>query len=155
MQTNLWTTSLQVAERSYDDTRKLGAVTRGVLWEKVFLEISRNSKENTCARVSFLIKLQAYTFFTENVRTTASSKRQVHRVRLGFIFYLQLVFLSRLMCLSIIKIIQMLMQMLMKKRATSILVFSICCCFNKFRRIEALISTKLTKMKSFTLTLRV
>ena len=27
--------------------------------EKVFLEISQNSHENTCARVSFLIKLQA------------------------------------------------------------------------------------------------
>ena len=27
--------------------------------KKVFLEISRNSQENTCARVSFLIKLQA------------------------------------------------------------------------------------------------
>ena len=27
--------------------------------EKVFLEISQNSYENTCARVSFLIKLQA------------------------------------------------------------------------------------------------
>ena len=27
--------------------------------EKVFLEISQNSQENTCARVSFLIKLQA------------------------------------------------------------------------------------------------
>ena len=27
--------------------------------KKVFLEISQNSKENTCARVSFLIKLQA------------------------------------------------------------------------------------------------
>ena len=26
--------------------------------KKVFLEISQNSKENTCARVSFLIKLQ-------------------------------------------------------------------------------------------------
>ena len=30
-----------------------------VLREKVFLEISQNSQENTCARVSFLIKLQA------------------------------------------------------------------------------------------------
>ena len=30
------------------------------LWEKaVFLEISENSQENTCARVSFLIKLLA------------------------------------------------------------------------------------------------
>ena len=26
--------------------------------KKVFLEISKNSQENTCARVSFLIKLQ-------------------------------------------------------------------------------------------------
>ena len=31
----------------------------GVLWEKVFLEISQNSQENTCARLSFLIKLHA------------------------------------------------------------------------------------------------
>ena len=30
-----------------------------VFCEKVFLEISQNSQENTCARVSFLIKLQA------------------------------------------------------------------------------------------------
>ena len=52
------------------------AATRGVLWEKVFhniseaavrrcsvekvfLEISQNSQEDTCVRVSFLIKLQA------------------------------------------------------------------------------------------------
>ena len=27
--------------------------------KKMFLEISQNSQENTCARVSFLIKLQA------------------------------------------------------------------------------------------------
>ena len=33
--------------------------TGGVLLKKVFLEISQNSQENTCARVSFLIKLQA------------------------------------------------------------------------------------------------
>ena len=35
------------------------AATRGVLYKKVFLEISQNSQENTCARVYFLIKLQA------------------------------------------------------------------------------------------------
>ena len=35
------------------------AATRGVLCKKVFLEISQNSQENTCARVSFLINLQA------------------------------------------------------------------------------------------------
>ena len=36
------------------------AATRGVLWNKVFLEISQNSQENTCARVPFLIKLQSW-----------------------------------------------------------------------------------------------
>ena len=35
------------------------AATRGVLWKKVFLKISQNSQENTCARVFFLIKLHA------------------------------------------------------------------------------------------------
>ena len=33
------------------------AVVRRCSVEKVFLEISQNSQENTCARVSFLIKL--------------------------------------------------------------------------------------------------
>ena len=31
-----------------------------VFCEKVFLEISQNSQEKTCPRVSFLIKLQAW-----------------------------------------------------------------------------------------------
>ena len=68
----------------------------GVLQEKVFLEISQNSQENSCVRVSFLIKLQASpwnfikkealaqvfsyefceisknTFFTEHLWATAS-----------------------------------------------------------------------------------
>ena len=35
------------------------AATGGVLSEKMFLEISQNSQENICARVSFSIKLQA------------------------------------------------------------------------------------------------
>ena len=35
------------------------AVTRGVLQKKVFFKIQQNSKENTCDRVSFLIKLLA------------------------------------------------------------------------------------------------
>ena len=32
----------------------------GMFCKKVFLEISQNSQENTCTRVSFLIKLQAW-----------------------------------------------------------------------------------------------
>ena len=35
------------------------AVTQRRSVKKVFLEVSQNSQENTCARVSFLIKLQA------------------------------------------------------------------------------------------------
>ena len=32
--------------------------------KKLFLEISQNSQENTCARLSFLIKLQAFFYST-------------------------------------------------------------------------------------------
>ena len=35
------------------------AATGGVLYEKVLLEISQHLQENTCARVYFIIKLQA------------------------------------------------------------------------------------------------
>ena len=35
------------------------AVAQSCFVNKVFLEISQNSQENTCARESFLIKLQA------------------------------------------------------------------------------------------------
>ena len=45
----LWILSLDTAEAS----------TGGVVWKKVFLILSQNSEENTCARVSFSIKLQA------------------------------------------------------------------------------------------------
>ena len=35
------------------------AVVQGCSIKNMFLEISQNSQENTCARVSILIKLQA------------------------------------------------------------------------------------------------
>ena len=41
------------------------SATGGVPYEKVFLEISQNSLENTCARDSFLIKVQAWNFIKE------------------------------------------------------------------------------------------
>ena len=74
---------------------RIEAVAQRCSVKKVFLEIWQNSQENTCARVSFLIKLQALAcnviknetlaqtlscefreifknnFFTENLRTTA------------------------------------------------------------------------------------
>ena len=37
------------------------AVTQRCSVKKVFLEILQNSQENTCARVPFLIKFQAFT----------------------------------------------------------------------------------------------
>ena len=39
--------------------KKGEGATGGVLKEKVFLQILQNLQENTCAKVSFLIKLQA------------------------------------------------------------------------------------------------
>ena len=65
--------------------------------KKVLLEILQNSQENTCARVSFLIKLQAFikketlsqvfcgiskkTFFAEHLRATVFVWAQFLRVR--------------------------------------------------------------------------
>ena len=40
------------------------AATGGVLEETMFLEISQNAQENTCARVSILIKLQGSALFS-------------------------------------------------------------------------------------------
>ena len=50
--------TLQTRKRSFiGGFSVLEAATRGVLQKKVFLEISQNLQENTCAKVSFLIKL--------------------------------------------------------------------------------------------------
>ena len=80
------------------------ASTKGVLLKNVFLEVSQSSLENTCARASFLIKLQGSTllkkvltqvfccefceiskntFFTEHIWTTYSIRtdaklREIH-----------------------------------------------------------------------------
>ena len=50
--------------------------------------VLRNPQENTCARVSFLIKLQAWgldTFFTEHLWTTASAYTSLYWYSLFFI----------------------------------------------------------------------
>ena len=44
-------------EASLSDYTDSEAVARGCSVKKVFLEISQNSQENACARVSFLIRL--------------------------------------------------------------------------------------------------
>ena len=45
------------------------AVAQTCSVKKVFLEISQNSQENTCARASLLIKLQAFSFSVQRVRS--------------------------------------------------------------------------------------
>ena len=57
----------------YGFNEAVEAVVQRCSAEKVFVEILQNSQENTCARVSFLIKLQAYevsknTFIIEHFR---------------------------------------------------------------------------------------
>ena len=46
-----------------------------VFVKKVFLEISENSQENTCVRVSFLINLQALGFFQRTPLVAASARK--------------------------------------------------------------------------------
>ena len=43
--------------------KHIEAATRGVLWKKVFLEISQNSQEITCARYSCFYMFQEYLEF--------------------------------------------------------------------------------------------
>ena len=71
---------------------KTKAATKGVLQKKVFLNISLNSQENTCARVyNFIIKealaqvfssdlceISKNTFFTEHPWTTASVYNSIY-----------------------------------------------------------------------------
>ena len=46
--------------------------------KKLFVKISQNSQENTCARVSFLIKLQAWgIFFTEFISAIDFNKNNL------------------------------------------------------------------------------
>ena len=53
---------------------------RGVLWKKVFSEIAQNSKENTFARVSFLIKLQASSLSTQLYLLFQVSSQELHQL---------------------------------------------------------------------------
>ena len=47
----------------FTSTLLVEAVAHTCSVKKIIIEISQNSQASTCARVSFLIKLQAYTFF--------------------------------------------------------------------------------------------
>ena len=56
-------------------TSESEAVSQTCSGKKLFLEISQNSQENTCVRVSFLIKLQ----LLPNKPATLLKKRLWHR----------------------------------------------------------------------------
>ena len=53
------------------ETEVIEAVNQSCSVKKVFLEISQNSQENTCARVYFLIKLQGTTVILLKKETLA------------------------------------------------------------------------------------
>ena len=54
---------------------KAEAATVGVPQEKMSLRMSQNPHENICVGVSFLKKLQAFTFFKEHLRATIPTKK--------------------------------------------------------------------------------
>ena len=56
---NLETTNISF-DTVHHDKKTIAVVVQRYSVKKVFLEISQNSQEQTCARVSFLIKLQAF-----------------------------------------------------------------------------------------------
>ena len=53
---------MEAVKNSQLSESAIGAVAQRCSVKKVFLQISQNSQENTSARVSFLIKLQARPF---------------------------------------------------------------------------------------------
>ena len=69
------------------NSQKTESATDGFLQKNVLLKFSQNSKESTCVKISFLIKLQPLgvflwvyeifknTFSTEHIQTTASEER--------------------------------------------------------------------------------
>ena len=68
-QKKTFTNGLQKLDSENLGIQEVTTATRGVLYKKVFLEISQNSQENTCTRVSFLIKLQARSWTGASVTT--------------------------------------------------------------------------------------
>ena len=62
-QWTLWPQSCDLIESAYEHSAYIlvvEAVVRRCSVKNLFLEISQNSQEHTCARVSFLIKLQGW-----------------------------------------------------------------------------------------------
>ena len=62
-----------VLKRSYEKYVFSEAVVKRCSVKKVLLEISQNSQENNCTRVSFLIKLQACNFIKKETLAQVSS----------------------------------------------------------------------------------
>ena len=64
---------MQMEHANIEDLiEKVEAVAKMCSVKKVFLEISKNSQENTCARVSILIKLQSWGLQLYEIRGCAT-----------------------------------------------------------------------------------
>ena len=63
------------------------AVVQRYSEKKVFLKISQNLQENSCARVSFLIKLQANFYSPWNHQKTGSFLMNSRRIQVGLQLY--------------------------------------------------------------------
>ena len=59
LQNNIMTETTRMIQLFWTNPRRIEAVTRRCSVKKTFLEISQNSQENTCARVSFFVKKEA------------------------------------------------------------------------------------------------
>ena len=82
---------LQLFNNNRETMLHAEAVVQSCSVKKVFLEISQNSQENTCARVSFLIKLQASGLSP----TTLLKKRLWHRCfPVNFVKFLRTLFFT-------------------------------------------------------------
>ena len=82
---------LQLFNNNRETMLHAEAIVQSCSVKKVFLEISQNSQENTCARVSFLIKLQASGLSP----TTLLKKRFWHRCfPVNFVKFLRTLFFT-------------------------------------------------------------
>ena len=57
----------------------------GVLQKNVLLEISQNSQKNTCARVSFLIKLQEKPLVAASERFIQSNEAKIFNISINIL----------------------------------------------------------------------
>ena len=82
---------MQMEHANIEDLiEKVEAVAKMCSVKKVFLEISKNSQENTCARVSILIKLQSWGLQLYEIRGCATCVLFCREKRMFYLHYISL-----------------------------------------------------------------